>query len=174
MNTTTANKEAAFRLYSQGQHLQALAAYDFLIKNGGADADVWSMHGMISALCGHLETAIASLQHSILIAPNNPAAHNNLGNVLRMKGDIEGALSSYQKVITLNPVHAPAYNNIGVLYGEVGQHVSAIHALTKAVELNPGYAEAWNNLSAANLHAGNHKQAVSAAERSETVPHTKT
>jgi lipoprotein NlpI len=63
---------------------------------------------------GDLDGAIADYSRSIELAPTNPYAYYNRGNIKQAKGDLDGAISDYNSAIELDPKYADAYNNRGL------------------------------------------------------------
>lgn len=67
----------------------------------------------------HEETfaqAIESYQRCIRLQPDFPAAHSNLGVLLRGQGDIRGAMECFRSAILADPEYAPAYHNLCDIY----------------------------------------------------------
>ena len=55
-----------------------------------------------------IQEAIICFKKAIQINPNNPDAHNNIGNLFKEKGQIEEAENCYRKAIKINPEYANA------------------------------------------------------------------
>jgi predicted TPR repeat methyltransferase len=80
------------------------------------------------------------------MAPDNPAAINNLGNILREVGRLEEAEAAYRKVLAFAPEHPSTLVNLGIILREKGQLEKALEVLEKALELEPENAAAYHNL----------------------------
>jgi tetratricopeptide (TPR) repeat protein len=78
--------------------------------------------------------------------PQNPMAHNNLGNALAARGRVDKAIFHYRKALELNPDYAEAHNNLGLALAGRGEVDAAIDQYRQALELNPDIAEAHCNL----------------------------
>jgi tetratricopeptide (TPR) repeat protein len=57
--------------------------------------------------------------------PNNPRAHNNLGQQLAGQGKVEDAVAHYSEALRLNPHFLEAYSSLGSLYMEQGRYREA-------------------------------------------------
>ncbi len=81
--------------------------------------------------------------------PDNPIAHNNLGNALREDGQITQAMAHYQEALRLKPDYAEAHNNLGIALEKMRQTPEAMSEYETALRLKPDYPEAHNNLGVA-------------------------
>jgi tetratricopeptide (TPR) repeat protein len=99
-------------------------------------------------------------QAAVAAAPDNHAAHNNLGVALKAKGDVDGAIACYRKAIELDPKFAGAHNNLGLALRDKGQVEEAIACYRKAIELDPKFALAHNNLGTALRRKGQVEEAI--------------
>ena len=66
------------------------------------------------------------LRDAIRLAPDMPAAHNNLGNALGRKGDKPGALEQFRTAVRLAPNAAQAQSNLGRMLLEHGEPDEAL------------------------------------------------
>ncbi len=80
---------------------------------------------------------MASLQKAIELDPNESAAHNNLGNVLKESGRLDEAVTCYRRALELSPDYADAHNNIGVLLTAQGNLDLATHHYWQALNCRP-------------------------------------
>jgi tetratricopeptide (TPR) repeat protein len=92
--------------------------------------------------------------------PNNPALHNNLGNLYVLRNWMDEAIQEYRKAIKLSPGSYAAWNNLGTTYLKMGRSSQAMEAFKKAVEINPRYALAWYNIGVIKDDAGDYDGAI--------------
>jgi tetratricopeptide (TPR) repeat protein len=77
-----------------------------------------------------IETA-SVLEEALLIEPENPAIHVNLGIAYRGLGQLERAQSSYEKALELEPANPDPYLNLAILFSD---HMQAYDAALQALE----------------------------------------
>jgi Tfp pilus assembly protein PilF len=61
---------------------------------------------------GQLEEAELCHRRALQLAPQDPAAENNFGNLLAVRGDLAAAEAHYRRAIVLKPDYASAYFNL--------------------------------------------------------------
>jgi tetratricopeptide (TPR) repeat protein len=89
------------------------------------------------------------------LAPNDPAAHRELGIALRTVNRDEEALIELLIAAVIDPLDAAAHMNIGQIHLAAERYGEAASALQHAVDAQPNHAEARYGLAAALLRAGN-------------------
>jgi tetratricopeptide (TPR) repeat protein len=89
------------------------------------------------------------------LAPNDPAAHRELGIALRTVNRDEEALIEFLIAAVIDPLDAAAHMNIGQIHLAAERYGEAAAALQHAVDVQPNQAEARYGLAAALLRAGN-------------------
>jgi tetratricopeptide (TPR) repeat protein len=99
-------------------------------------------------------------QRGIRTGDPNPAAHNNLGNLLRKLGRGQEAIPYFRRAIEVDPRHAEAYNNLGAVLADAGKWDEAATNYQAALNLRPGFAEAHNNLGVALVRLGRAEEAI--------------
>lgn len=67
---------------------------------------------------GENENALSAYQKVLQLNPNDPAVHNNLGNLMRNMDDMQSAIYHLELSIKLSPNYADAYSNLGAVYKE--------------------------------------------------------
>lgn len=67
---------------------------------------------------GENENALRAYQKVLQLSPNDPAVHNNLGNLMRNINDKKSAIYHLERSIELSPNYADAYSNLGAVYKE--------------------------------------------------------
>lgn len=78
--------------------------------------------------------------------PENPRAHNNLGQALEDEGHIQDAAKHYRKALALQPGYADAHLNLGLVLAKSGRLDQAGRHFVRAAERRPGLAKAHYNL----------------------------
>jgi len=81
------------------------------------------------------------------ITPENPAAHNNLGQRYQKSGRYQEAVEEYKKALAINPNYPEALNNLGICYGKLRRYREAEQAFLKALSLKKDDVLAMNNLA---------------------------
>jgi Flp pilus assembly protein TadD len=90
--------------------------------------------------------------------PDNPALHNNLGNLYVLRNWMDEAVVSYKRALKLNPASHVAWNNLGTAYMKQGKLGPAMDAFHKAVDRNPRYALAWYNMAVIHDTQGDYER----------------
>ncbi len=92
--------------------------------------------------------------------PNNPRAHNNLGNALLRMDRVGEAIDQYRQALSIRPDLAEAHFGLGNACVQSGKINEGIAQYEQAVRANPDYAEAHCNLGNALLQAGRIQEAI--------------
>lgn len=94
----------------------------------------------------------------VAAAPNNYAAHINLGTALAQKGQVDEAIVSFRKAIELDLKYAGAHANLGGALMTKGDLDGGIASFRKAIELDPKFAPARTGLARAERLAAAQEQ----------------
>jgi tetratricopeptide (TPR) repeat protein len=130
-------------------------------------ADLFAMNNLASSLTASNDIESSRRAETILrevlaIAPEFPAARNNLGNALSAQGRYQEAIEVYQSVIDLVPNFASAYYNLGIAFVNLQEFDDAIEAYRSALLYDPGSAKVLFNLGNAYQEAGRFNEAEQA------------
>jgi tetratricopeptide (TPR) repeat protein len=90
-------------------------------------------------------TVMGIWSDTVLKAPRNARALNNMGWELRNIGDYQAALDCLNRALELRPRYADAYNNRAYTYASMKRFDEALNDCNKAIEFNPDLAAAYNN-----------------------------
>src|SRR5262245_57317026 len=102
--------------------------------------------GLLAHQQGRNEEALALIERSIALVPDQADWYSNLGIVLQSEQRLDGAIDAYRRAIAIDPEHANAHNNLGVMLRATGQPVEAEAAYRAAIRLNPEHIDAYANL----------------------------
>ena len=78
----------------------------------------WKVLGAVLNQLGRIPESVVAKEKAVKLAPNDAAAHYNLGNTLQERGRLDEAEASLRQAIALNPDLAEAHYNLGVLLFE--------------------------------------------------------
>ena len=106
------------------------------------------------------EAAVAAWRQAIVLNPEDPRAHNNLGAALAEIGKTDEALAEYRQSLELNDQSSQAHNNLGSALAQQGKLDEALAQFEKAVELNPDNGRAHVNLGGALSEKGRSEEAL--------------
>lgn len=123
---------------------------------------LWELLGVAARQTGRHTLAISALERAVVIDPDQPSGHNNLGNAHRDIDQHEKAIEAYEKAIAIRPEYPEAHNNLGTVRRLLGDSKSAVASHQRAIALRPDYAEAHHNLGVALNDLARHDEAVSA------------
>jgi Flp pilus assembly protein TadD len=115
------------------------------------------------------DEALKKLEALGYITPDNPDAHNNLGQRYQEQGKYREAGEEFEKALAMNPNFPGAWNNLGVCYGRLRRYDDAESALKKAIGLNPEDVYAMNNLAVMFIQLNRLEDARVYGERSITI-----
>ncbi len=105
-------------------------------------------------------SALSIWQDTVMKRPNNPRAHNNLGQTLFTQNRLEEAEKHYLEAVRLEPDYADALCNLGTLFSSQKKKEQAFLFLRKALAIDPKFAIAHNNLGALLADTGKFEEAV--------------
>jgi len=96
---------------------------------------------------GDLARAEQAYRRAAAMAPGDPTAHFNLGNVLLTAGRLEAAAERFAQAAALDPGHARAWFNLAHVRDELGDPHAALGNLKRAIAADRAYADAYFNLA---------------------------
>ncbi len=64
----------------------------------------------------YYEEAARTFEQVVKLYPDDPSAHNGLGNVQYARGNLEAAITAYQRAIHLAPNYTAAYHDLALAY----------------------------------------------------------
>ncbi len=105
----------------------------------------------IDVAAGRVESAIASVEGALVLAPQNPVLWFGLGYLKYTKRDAS-AVAALERAVALRDDYANAHYFLGLSYYRAGRTEDAIRALERVEELNPESADV--KLILENLRSG--------------------
>ena len=102
--------------------------------------------GLLAHQQGRNEEALALIERSVALVPDQADWYSNLGIVFQSDQRLDSAIDSYRRAIEFDPSHANAHNNLGVLLRATGQPIEAETAYRAAIRLDPEHIDAYTNL----------------------------
>lgn len=123
--------------YQAGRYVEAEKLSISITQEFPEHPFAWKVLAVVLNLNGKLRESLVASQKCVQLEPQDGAAHNNLGNTLKVLRRLNEAEASYRKAITLKPDFAEAHRNLGTTLQELGRLEEAMNSYTKAIELNP-------------------------------------
>ncbi|HXA80955.1 MAG TPA: tetratricopeptide repeat protein [Opitutaceae bacterium] len=105
---------------------------------------------------------LAIWSDTVAKCPDNPRAHNNLGDALmNIPGQLSQAIFAYEAAVRIDPNFSVAHNNLGCVLANIpGRWPEAISHFETVFRIAPGNAKARNNLGIILYKAGRTSEAM--------------
>lgn len=97
----------------------------------------------------HWQNSETLFQHALRASPDNPVAHNSLGEALLQRGDLAGAIQHFEAAARLAPLNPTAFFFLGHAFIAKGELDQAVGQFQTALQLKPDYAQAHLGLGQA-------------------------
>jgi len=134
---------------SQGDHNEALKAFDKALELGLDDPSLWLSHGQTLVKLERPGDALISFQHALKLSPQYWEAANQCGILLHQLGRTEESLSYINICNQLRPNHLPTLQQRAALLHGLKRFEDALAICRDAYELDPDNANICNNLGIA-------------------------
>lgn len=161
----TPDFQQAQQFHQQGRIVEAISAYEALLKAQPHNADLLYLLGTAMAQCANWSAAEERLQQCIQIHPGHLAALGNLALVYEKTARFNKALDCYQRALKLAPGNPDILANIADLMLQTGDVVSAHDYAIQALSTNPNQVTALNTLARVFQHQGEAEQAENALRK---------
>ena len=125
---------------------EAAQAFHAAIAQDLAFADPYNNLGQLALDAGNHEHALAWLNRSLQINPNEPQSLFCMGNFLNAVGRFDEAASWLRRAVELRPDFPEALNNLGNILLTLRRHEEGLQAFERAIQSRPDYHEAYANL----------------------------
>ncbi|MEW6378008.1 MAG: tetratricopeptide repeat protein [bacterium] len=138
--------DAGFSCYSKGQFIEAVKAFQQVLKANPKDISTHFMLGLVYEKQQKTDLALQEYQEAIRLDPAYLDAHRQLGTLFAAQGELDRALAEFQEALRLNPDHKEVLNLLGGVYLFRQQFDEARTEIQKALALDPNFADAHYNL----------------------------
>jgi predicted O-linked N-acetylglucosamine transferase (SPINDLY family) len=137
----------------------------------------WKALGVALLCQGRAADALAPMQRSVELSPNDSEAHKNLGNTFQQLDRLTDAEASYRQALRIEPEYAEVHCNLGNVLKEQGRNAEAEASYRRSIAINPEIAESNSNLGNMLKEQGRFAEAESsylaalrmAPDRADTV-----
>jgi tetratricopeptide (TPR) repeat protein len=129
---------------------RVISAYDRLFSlDNGQTAKIYMGMGTDYAHDGNSEEALAALNKTLEMEPENGEAWFMVGLVHLERQDLEAAVEAFEKARNLGSNGFELHTRLAETFADMGNHKAASEELKRAVELNPDSAESFFRLGVA-------------------------
>jgi tetratricopeptide (TPR) repeat protein len=126
--------------------LLSTATGPFPQEQANFEAELYENVASEEAKQGKTDEAFEHLNKALLLRPECPSAHANMGAVLFQEGNIEQAIIHYKKALEFKSDSPEVLSNLAMALAEKGEIDEAFGNLNKAIQIRPWYAEAHYNM----------------------------
>lgn len=151
-----AEKNATIALQQNSRNAYAHVAMGIVYRNQTTSSDM-TYRGKTQEL---LQRAAEEFKTAIETDPNNPEAHNRLGEIYRMQGRLDQAKTEFERSTQLDPRYSEAVANEGTIYRAQGQNAEAKGKYRKAIALNSKNHLAHYYLGEALVNEGQYHEGI--------------
>lgn len=154
----------ALDLLNAGKYQESVDILSFFLKDNPNSATAYRIQAIAEFMLGRSDSALAKMQRSIELNPQQPDSFYYLGRLHFSKNRPLEALTAFQKALELDPSSVRTMNNLGQTYEALGKFSEAEKAYRDAISWNdkstrksewPSY-----NLGALYLSQGQVEQAL--------------
>jgi tetratricopeptide (TPR) repeat protein len=147
MSSITELKQQARNMLQDNRLFDARSVLYKIREAEEPDWECWYMLSTVHGMLGEYAGAESCARQVIVLAPDVPGGHVNLGNALVGLGRLEEAEECFQSALELDPAQPQTHLNFGNLLKEREKPAEAEAAYRKAIALQPDYADAYGNLA---------------------------
>lgn len=130
---------SAITAQQNGDLEEAGRQFGDILKQAPDHPDALHYFGMFMHQCGKPGEAIAIIERSLEIYPNQPSAFNNLGNLYRIQEREDDADNAFWNAVRFDIGHVEAWRNIAEVRRLREDTVGSIKALRIALAFEPDY-----------------------------------
>lgn len=157
--TSNVLQQAAFALQS-GDWSQAERLCDGVMEVEPRNLVALHLCGVARWQAGDLEAAHSLIQESLVLAPAQPHAWQNLARILEARGDPAGAIDAYRRALEQDDAMADAWLGLGIAQAETGLFEAAVQTLERARAISPSDVRCSFALGQAYRELERHRDAV--------------
>jgi predicted TPR repeat methyltransferase len=144
----------AIAAHQAGRLEEAQAGYEQALRERPDDPDVLHFFGLLHFHREDNDKALELIERSLVQAPDNPHAWNNLGNILHLWDRPREAQGAYRRVTELAPAMAEPWYNLAVLLRDEGKFADAVHHFREAIRRQPDLSRAYESLGMLHYRLG--------------------
>ena len=146
--------------HRSGRLEEAQRLYKKALRRRAADPDALIFLGVLEFHRGERQRGIELLNRSLAVAPRNPHAWINLGNMVALERNAAEACVAYQRALAIDQALPEAWYNLGVCQRRLQQFDAADRSLRRAIELQPNYPAAYEALGGLLYRKGQLEEAA--------------
>ena len=140
-----AHLRRAATLIQQGQLEPAWVTVHEVLNADPRNAPAIQMRGLIYAQLGYPNEAVADFRQAVALTPNDPVAHNNLGNALRPLGQWQESLFECERALALAPDYLDAQLSHANALLDMGRPAEAVAGYDRLLRSSPRDPRALSN-----------------------------
>ncbi len=148
-----------FKAHSEGNFLDALKCYQYLLSKEFNDLRIFINYGSILQNLGKQKEAEELLLNAIKIYPDASILRSIIGNIFIQIGKLKEAKINFGIAIELEPLKAINYINMGKVLVKLKKIKEARIYTDKALEIDPDSVETLNLLGVILKELGEYKEA---------------
>lgn len=118
---------------------------------------------------GHFPEALADINHSLALDPDEVTALHQRGNVLLALGKFDDAGQDYERTLKLDPADAGVWNNYGGALDGLGRTGAALEAYQHAAQCHPPSESAFLGIAFDQIKSARLDAAAAALDQLEKV-----
>jgi tetratricopeptide (TPR) repeat protein len=159
----------AAALIQQGQFEQAWTVVHEVLNADPSNAPAVQMRGLIYAQLGYPKEAAEDFRLAVSLTPNDPVAHNNLGNALRPLGLWKEALAACERALALAPDYPDAQLSHANALQDMGCPAEAVAGYDRLLQRTPNDPRALANRGLALRSLNRSHDAVKSFEQAMAI-----
>lgn len=155
----------ARKLEASSQPEEALKAYRAAAQLRPNDVSMLQGCAWLLRRLGHADDALPLLQKALVLEPDRPELHNDMGVLFQDREDFSKAITFHKRALKFDPKFTPALINMGVAQKRLGRIEEAIETYQAALHIDVNLPEAHNNLGNLYRIQGQHAKAFQHIQR---------
>ncbi len=119
-------RRQALSIAQQGNHLEAIVLFNYLIEQTPDNASDFNNRGLLHFRVGKLEQALADYDRALQLNPRLAKVYNNRANCYASLGNLAEAIADYETAIDLDPANIHAWVNQAITFRELEMYGQAL------------------------------------------------